>query len=398
MPVTTPNMNLIAPTVGVTPSPDWALNVNSDLNTLDGHDHTPGKGVQITPPALDISSFLSFKGNDAIDLRTTRYVPTDLGTLTGTDIDCIVVDPSGDLYYVNTTGYTVQIVSGNAIVGTPGSIANLASPASASYVSASGTFVWQANTGVAANMDAGTLILRYPGSYPTPSGAYIAFEAPASIPTSYAILLPSTLPSVRSILTLDSSGNLADTLVPDGTTTAISGNSLKVATNPAFQGNASTTGSFTAGTTIRLGGGSGPLLTDVSGNIVSASFASGGNTQTASSPTISSGTYTPTYVSSSGLSGRNFYQAQWCRMGNYVQVSGKVDMTANAANTTLSWTVPINSALGASGSGTACGTIVGGILPGSVQNDGNNVVVATLTNVGSFGDTGFFYTYGYFVI
>lgn len=239
MPVTTPNMNLIAPTVGVTPSPDWALNVNSDLNTLDGHDHTSGNGVLITPPALDISSFLSFRGNDAVDLRTTRYVPTDLGTLTGTDIDCIVVDPSGDLYYVNTTGYQVQIVSGNAIVGTPGSIANLASPASASYVSASGTFVWQANTGIAANMDAGTLILRYPGSYPTPSGAYIAFEAPASIPTSYAILLPSTLPGVRSILTLDNSGNLADTLVPDGTSLSISGNNLGVKSSPTFTGTVS---------------------------------------------------------------------------------------------------------------------------------------------------------------
>ena len=71
--MTSLDMNLPIPVVGVDPGPDWALNINSCLTIIDSHDHSCGKGVQITPNGLNINSTLTVNGNDVINFRSVRF-------------------------------------------------------------------------------------------------------------------------------------------------------------------------------------------------------------------------------------------------------------------------------------------------------------------------------------
>lgn len=202
-------MSLIEPVIGGTLSPTWAQDLNANMGTLDSHNHQPGSGIPITPAGLNISSDLSFLINNATNLRATRYSPITLGSLTGTDLNEIIV--SGvDLYYVDGLGNQIRMTQSGGLAGTSGSISGLTSPASASYVSASSTFVWQSNSGVAANMDAATYILRYPSTgYPSPSGNYIALEAPSSLATGYSFVFPASLPVSTSLMQLSSAGQVS---------------------------------------------------------------------------------------------------------------------------------------------------------------------------------------------
>ena len=90
-----------------------------------------------------------------------------------------------------------------AVAGTPGSISGLASPASASYDSGDGTFVWQSNSNTPANMDAGSYIFRND----TVNSNGITVEAPAALGSNYTLTLPA-IPSQTNVMTLDTSGNM----------------------------------------------------------------------------------------------------------------------------------------------------------------------------------------------
>lgn len=58
-----------------------------------------------------------------------------------------------------------------------------------------------------------------------------------------------------------------------------------------------------------------------------------GNTHNASSPTLQSGTYTPTLTNVANTAARTSYQAQWHRTGNVITVSGKVSIDETTAAT-----------------------------------------------------------------
>lgn len=198
-----PNMGLPVPVVGSDPGPDWSNNLNASLSILDAHNHSSGSGVQITPNGLNINANLPLNGNSLASVGTVQFT----AQLADPSVNDSSYVKGVDLYYKDGNGNVIQITSGGGVVGTPGSISSLASPASATYVAASGTFVWQQNTGVAANMDAASLILRYPGSYPSPSGNYISLQAPSSISSGYSITFPA-LPASTQALNIGTSGNM----------------------------------------------------------------------------------------------------------------------------------------------------------------------------------------------
>lgn len=206
---TSPNMNLVIPIPGQELGPAWANDINASLTLIDAHDHSSGSGVQVTPAGLNINSDLAFNGNFAQTLGAGVFSVQ----LSDPAETACVYSKGVDLYYKDGNGNVIQITSGGGVAGSPGSISNLTAPASASYVSASGTFVWQQGVSTAANMDAATLIVRYPGSYPVPSGNYIALQAPTSLATGFALTLPPTLPAASSFLTTSTSGTISYTAV-----------------------------------------------------------------------------------------------------------------------------------------------------------------------------------------
>lgn len=195
-----PNMFLLIPTVGETAGPDYASDVNTSLTLIDQHDHTPGSGVQITPAAININTALPFGGNFATDVAGVTL------TVQGSAPAVNTIYQSGDdLYFVDALGNDIQITANGAVAGTPGSIANLVAPASASYVAAASTFVFESNTSIAGNIDVGSVRLRNL----SPNSTYaITLQSPAALSSNYDIVLPP-LPASTKVLSLTSSGVMA---------------------------------------------------------------------------------------------------------------------------------------------------------------------------------------------
>jgi len=199
-------MNLTVPVVGSEPGPDWANDLNASLTVVDSHNHAPGSGVQINPAGININSDLTFNAsNNAIALRSVRFAIQSANLSGPADLGCLY-EVGVDLYYNDGAGNQIRITQGGSVAGSSGTITGLPSgTASAAFVSASGTFIFQQATSTAANLDVGTVIIRYPGSYPTPAGNYIALEAPTSLASGYALTLPA-LPSQTNVMTLGTGG------------------------------------------------------------------------------------------------------------------------------------------------------------------------------------------------
>ncbi len=210
-----PNMNLVVPVPGVAPGPTWAQDLNASLTIVDAHNHSPGSGVQINPVGLNINADLTFQSNNATVLRSARFNPNSAPLSGSSDLGCIY-ESGVDLYYNDGAGNQIRITSGGSVAGASGTITGLPSgTASAAYQSASGTFQFQQATSTAANIDGGSLVIRYPGSYPSPTGNYILLTAPSSLSSGYQITLPA-LPGANSALVMNSSGVIST--VPTGVT------------------------------------------------------------------------------------------------------------------------------------------------------------------------------------
>src|SRR5665213_1164681 len=97
----TPNMHLPNPVPGVDPGPDYANNLSSSLNIVDGHNHTPGNGVQIPPAGLNINSALTMQGNfltnvGGITMTPQVSTPAAVNTLYVNGVDLYFYDGSAD--------------------------------------------------------------------------------------------------------------------------------------------------------------------------------------------------------------------------------------------------------------------------------------------------------------
>lgn len=198
---TSPNMGLTIPTVGQEPGPQWASDLNASLTLIDTHTHAPGEGVPITPAGMSITSDLTFINNNATNLKSVRfYVQPSL--LSGVaDVGCIY--SSGvDLYYNDGNSNQIRMTQSGGVAGTPGSITGLVSPATATYVPASQTFVWQSAVNTAANLDAGSVIIREVAA----SANGITLSSPTSLVANFVITLPPKLPSATAVYQTTSAG------------------------------------------------------------------------------------------------------------------------------------------------------------------------------------------------
>jgi len=200
-------MNMPVPVVGLEVGPQWATDLNNCLSVVDSHTHAAGSGTQITPAGLDISSDLSFNSvNNLIDVRSVRLASQSAVLTLPTDLDCIYV-VGADLYYNDGVGNNIRITQSGGLAGTPGSIAGLASPASATYVSGSSTFVWQSNALTPAIMDAASYIFRNLSA----SSFGVTVGAPLALGADYNLTLPS-IPSQLSFMTIDNTGNMSGSI------------------------------------------------------------------------------------------------------------------------------------------------------------------------------------------
>lgn len=215
--INSPNMSLPIPVVGQEPGPDYAFDLNNSLTLVDSHDHSPGRGVQITPNGLNINSLLSLNNNTLGSIAGLNLQPQSVVPAINT-----IYENGVDLYYVDGLGNNIRVTQSGGIAGSPGSISNLTAPASASYVAGSQKFVWQSNANIAANMDFGSAIMRNL----SPNSTFaLTLQPPGSLASNYSITLP-LIPASRSIMTLDNSGIIATPDVYPITTASIASGTI----------------------------------------------------------------------------------------------------------------------------------------------------------------------------
>lgn len=108
----TPNMNLDLPTVSTTLGPEWASLLNAALELVDAHDHSSGKGTQITPAGILINALFDINSQNLSDANSYGLVnrasadTSNLGSIQRI---------SGDLYWITPAGASVQITSGSSL-------------------------------------------------------------------------------------------------------------------------------------------------------------------------------------------------------------------------------------------------------------------------------------------
>ncbi len=110
-----PEMNLDLPTVLVSPGPQYAEIINEDLEIINLHDHTTGKGVQIPTAGINIDDDLSINNNHIQSIIGARFHNNN-NTLVGTDDKNEIYVFNGDLYYNNAIGTPVRITNASEIV------------------------------------------------------------------------------------------------------------------------------------------------------------------------------------------------------------------------------------------------------------------------------------------
>lgn len=213
-----PNMSLPVPVVGVTTGPTYAAYIDSSLSILDGHNHSPGSGAQITPSGLNINADLPLNNNNLVTIKTLTFQAQTSNT--GTAAIYVI---GVDLYYNDGSGNAVRITQSGSVAGASGTITGLPSgTASASY--GGGTFVFQSATSTAANIDGASFLLRNS----TANSNALTLSPPNAMGANYTLVLPN-LPPVLSIMALDSAGNMSAPYTVDNSTIIIdTGGIIKV--------------------------------------------------------------------------------------------------------------------------------------------------------------------------
>lgn len=247
--MTSPNMLLPIPSVLVTTDPLWAEYINDSLELIDAHDHSPGKGVQITPAGLNINADLPFNENDATELRTVRFAD-QASTPAGLEDEGIIYMKNGEFCYKDLDGNEVQLTLNGTINVSAGVgvISGLVTPASASYSTINGTFSWLKDTSKPAKMIVSDLII-YEFDDATAFPVTIRTD---NVAAAYSMILPTVIPvagEADGVLTIAYDGTMSATnrIALDRAPSAIlfnSNSSTPVAAQHAIYSNVSTGDSY----------------------------------------------------------------------------------------------------------------------------------------------------------
>ncbi len=117
-----PNMFLPIPAVGTEQGPNYAFDINACMTLIDQHDHSPGKGVQVTTAGLNINADLDFHDHNAINLNNAVFI-SQANPSTGpyTPVQSLFVAPGtadplfNDLWYVDNNGTPIQLTQSGTI-------------------------------------------------------------------------------------------------------------------------------------------------------------------------------------------------------------------------------------------------------------------------------------------
>ena len=216
-----PNMNLIVPSVGNESGPQYATDINNSLALIDSHDHSPGKGVKITPAGMNINATLTFNSNAATNLLYTSYTAESSPSTALQSISVAPVSGIDELFYTDSNGTTTQITTNGKVDATIATIAGLSYNATTN----SWSFTDPVSPYYPSNLYIANLYLQ------TTTGTYNTEIVP---PTSgsYQITLPVPMAEgysgMPNFLNMNPSGQIVNTYYLDNTTLNASGNVIQV--------------------------------------------------------------------------------------------------------------------------------------------------------------------------
>lgn len=197
-----PNMSLPVPTVGQESGPDYAFDLNDSLTLIDQHDHSLGKGIQITPSGMNINANLPFNNNSATNLAAlTLVTQTAIPTLQSVYVKAAGTSPViNELFYKDSAGQQVQLTT-NGVVN-----ATIASLVGWSYAAGTWTATQAADAlpTTPASISAGNVILK-PLAASTPYSTTL--KPNAALSSNNQIVMP-VLPASISFMAIDNSGNI----------------------------------------------------------------------------------------------------------------------------------------------------------------------------------------------
>jgi hypothetical protein len=225
MSTTTTNMNLTVPTVSETTGPEYANEVNEDLEVIDAHDHSDGKGVPVPTAGIDIDADLPLNGFNATEVRSVRLEQQVAPLAEGTDRNCFA-SVEGDLYWNNENGTPVKVTNGDALnASAVGGFTGLAgTTGAATYASGPGTFTFTSNTNEKAGVKTGPLTV-----HDTAAGANgITVKSPTALAAPYDVTLPGALPGATKFMRMEADGDVTVDTDVDNSTLEVSGTTVRV--------------------------------------------------------------------------------------------------------------------------------------------------------------------------
>ncbi len=107
----TANLNLKTSTVGVTTDSVAAQNDQDNIQLIDLHDHTSGKGVKVPTGGLNINADLTFNSNQATDLEAVEFT-SQTGAISQANT---IYVKDGELYYIDAALNSIQLTLNGAL-------------------------------------------------------------------------------------------------------------------------------------------------------------------------------------------------------------------------------------------------------------------------------------------
>jgi hypothetical protein len=202
----TPNMGLTVPTTTVTPGPDYANDVNADLNILDAHDHTPTNGAPVPTAGLNINANLPMNGFALTSLLYGGF-SSQGSPLTGTNR---VYFSGGNMYVNDGSGNQIQMTAAGSInVSSVGGFSgdySTTAGVTASYTNATKIFEFFQTALKDAKIKAGDYQLT---DISLNSGNAVTLKAPASLASNYTVTMPTAVPGSTLPVQMDNGGALS---------------------------------------------------------------------------------------------------------------------------------------------------------------------------------------------
>ena len=116
---TTSNMGLVLPTPGERLGPTWATDLNAAFTSIDAHDHSSGKGVQINNAGITVNADFDFEKSGTsypiVNVKHVGFIKQTGHPGINNDIYAFGSGTIGDLWFRNNSGANVQITSGTTL-------------------------------------------------------------------------------------------------------------------------------------------------------------------------------------------------------------------------------------------------------------------------------------------